>query len=234
MRTGLYDRLDNLIEIVNSSNNENLEKHFKIFTSFRDEDYEEFSSRFDSIRLEIDDLNDCFEILKNTVVDTGSEPYFLSILQHLLYIRDDYLYKPAYYKLIEECVSQIVLHKSGCDPNFKSRDFHIDTAVLLDDLAEKNKALETKRIEELEKKIEELQTVKQEAEAKVAHLEEKLKNESGSIEFSHTAKSSIAGAIPVPPPFPVTTLTVIQGNHITIHIKLNMYYCTNIYGSNFS
>lgn len=180
MRTGLYERLDALADIVNTSNNENLEKHYKIFTNFRDEDFEEFSSRFDNIRLEIDDINDCFEILRNTVVDTSAEPYFLSILQHLLYIRDDYLYKPAYYKLIEECISQIVLHKSGCDPNFKSRDFHIDTAVLLDDLAERNKTLETKRLDELERKIEELQAIKQEAEAKVAHLEEKLKTSSSN------------------------------------------------------
>uniref|UniRef100_A0A336K1Z8 CSON008218 protein n=1 Tax=Culicoides sonorensis TaxID=179676 RepID=A0A336K1Z8_CULSO len=187
MRTGLYERLDTLVDIVNSSNNESLEKHFKIFTSFRDEDFEEFSSRFDNIRLEIDDINDCFEILRNTVVDTNAEPYFLSILQHLLYIKDDHLYKPAYYKLIEECISQIVLHKSGCDPNFKNRNFNIDTAVLLDDLAEKNKVLETQRVDELEKRIEELQAVKQEAEAKVAHLEEKLKLISNSESLQSTA-----------------------------------------------
>lgn len=187
MRTGLYERLDTLAEIVNTSNNENLEKHYKIFTNFRDEDFEEFSSRFDNIRLEIDDINDCYEILRNTVVDTSAEPYFLSILQHLLYIRDDYLYKPAYYKLIEECISQIVLHKSGCDPNFKNRDFHIDTAVLLDDLAERNKTLETKRVDELEKKVEELQAIKQEAEAKVAHLEDKLKNSASNKTLTSVA-----------------------------------------------
>ena len=28
------------------------------------------------------------------------------------------VFRPAYYKLIEECVSQIVLHKSGIDPDF--------------------------------------------------------------------------------------------------------------------
>ena len=33
--------------------------------------------------------------------------------------RDDSNIRPAYYKLVEECVSQIVLHKSGCDPDFR-------------------------------------------------------------------------------------------------------------------
>lgn len=177
MRTGLYDRLDTLQEIVNVNTNIHLQNHIKIFNNEKDSDFEELSSRFDNVRLDMDDINDCFEILRNTVNDTPAEPYFLSILQHLLYIRDDYLYRPAYYKLIEECVTQIVLHKSGCDPNFQSRDFHIDTTVLLDDLVERNKAIETKKIDELQKKIEELQILKQENDAKVANLEEKLRQQ---------------------------------------------------------
>lgn len=30
-------------------------------------------------------------------------------------------FRPQYYKIIEECVSQIVLHSSGMDPDFKYR-----------------------------------------------------------------------------------------------------------------
>lgn len=195
MRSGLYDRLELLSKIV--IQDPRLETHFKIFNSYREEDYEEFSSRFDHVRLEIDDINDCFELVKNMVVDTVAEPYFLSIMQHLLFIRDDHNYRPAYYKLIEECVSQIVLHKSGVDPNFKSRDFHIDTTVLVDDLVERNKALETKRVEEYESKIEELQMARQEAEAKAAHLEEKL----NAIEATGVVtKTNKLPQINIPPP----------------------------------
>lgn len=200
MRSGLYDRLDLLTKIVTDAQDTRLENHFKIFNAYREDDYEEFSSRFDNVRLEIDDLNDCFELLKNLVVDTSAEPYFLSICQHLLFIRDDHVYRPAYYKLIEECVSQIVLHKSGVDPNFKSKDFHIDTSVLLDDLVEKNKVLETKRMEEYEKKMEELQMAKQEAEAKAAHLEEKMRE----IEATGIVpKGSKLPQITIPPPPPM-------------------------------
>jgi diaphanous len=199
MRSGLYDRLELLSKIVEKAQDQRLENHFKIFNSFREEDYEEFSGRFDHVRLEIDDINDCFELLKNLVVDTAAEPYFLSILQHLLFIRDDFLYRPAYYKLIEECVSQIVLHKSGVDPNFKSRDFHIDTSVLLDDLVERSKAMETKKVEEYEKKMEELQMAKQEAEAKAAHLEEKLKEIEATGVVTKTNKLPQIN-IPPPPP----------------------------------
>ena len=45
--------------------------------------------RFDNIRLELDDVNECFELVKNMVMDSPAEPYFLSILQHLVTIRDD-------------------------------------------------------------------------------------------------------------------------------------------------
>ena len=66
---------------------------------------------------------------------TSSEPYFLSILQHLICIRSESLARPAYYKLIEECVNQIVLHRSGCDPDFAAtKRFHIDVGPLLDKL----------------------------------------------------------------------------------------------------
>ena len=71
------------------------------------------------MRLELDDINDVFELVKNSVEGTAAEPFFLSVLQHLLCIRDDFQVRPAYFKLVEECVSQIVLHKSGCDPDFR-------------------------------------------------------------------------------------------------------------------
>lgn len=35
-------------------------------------------------------MNEVYHLLSNMVKDTGSETYFLSILQHLLLIRNDY------------------------------------------------------------------------------------------------------------------------------------------------
>lgn len=202
MRMGLFEKLDLLTTIVNSSNNENLMQHFKIFNETREDDYEEFSQRFDNVRLEMDDMNDCFEVLKNIVVDTSSEPYLLSILQHLLFIRDDYQFRPAYFQLIEECVSQIVLHKAGCDPNFESRDFHIDTSVLIDDLVERSKAKEITRMDEYEKKMEALVTAKQEAEARAANLEEKIKQYEATGVIPQKTSKLPSINIPPPPPMP--------------------------------
>lgn len=201
MRMGLFERLDQLTNIVLSSNNENLTKHFKIFNEIREDDFEEFSQRFDNVRLEMDDMNDCFEVLKNIVVDTASEPYLLSILQHLLYIRDDHLYRPAYFQLIEECISQIVLHKAGCDPNFESRDFKIDTTVLVDEMVEKSKTAENFKVEEYNKKLESLETARQEAEARALYLEERIKQfEATGVMPEKISKLPTVNIPPPPPP----------------------------------
>lgn len=198
MRSGLYNRLDELDDIQSRSSNDNLKKHYKIFIEARDDDFEEFSQRFDNVRMEMDDLNDCFEINKNLVLETNAEPYFLSILQHLLYIRDDHIYRTAYYQLIEECVAQIVFHKKG-DPNFENREFGIDVSMLIEDLVEKSKKNEVKRSEEYEKKIEALTIAKQEAEAKVTTLEEKIKHYEINGVVAMKPKNNLP-SITIPPP----------------------------------
>ncbi|XP_017082400.1 protein diaphanous [Drosophila eugracilis] len=202
MRMGLYDRLDEFTKIVETSNNEALQQHFKIFNEIREDDFEEFVQRFDNVTFNMDDATDCFDVLKNLVTDTTSEPYFLSILQHLLYIRDDFYFRPAYYQLIEECISQIVFHKGYCDPNFENRNFNIDTSLLLDDIVEKAKAKESKRSEEYEKKIEQLESAKQEAEAKAAHLEEKVKLMEANGVAAPSPNKLPKVNIPMPPPPP--------------------------------
>lgn len=39
--------------------------------------------------------------------------------------------RTQYFKLIEECVTQIVLHKSGADPDFSTRRFEIEVDTLI-------------------------------------------------------------------------------------------------------
>lgn len=128
MRAGLSENYESL------KKDTDLEVQINVFDKLREDDFEEFYARFDNVRMEMDDVNDCFEIIKNVTFDTPAEPYFLSILQHLLFIRDDNIIRPAYYKLIEECVTQIVLHKNGLDPDFTKR-FDIDVQPLIESLA---------------------------------------------------------------------------------------------------
>lgn len=74
----------------------------------------------------------CFEYIYNSVKDTPSEFSFLSILQHLVLIRDDFQVRYAYFRLIEECVARIALHKDGRDPDFDyTTKFDFDVESLL-------------------------------------------------------------------------------------------------------
>jgi len=63
-----------------------------VFNEHRETDFSEWIEKFDTtVRVELDDVNECFDMLKHLVMDSPAEPYFLSILQHLLFIRDDHL-----------------------------------------------------------------------------------------------------------------------------------------------
>ncbi|XP_024878050.1 protein diaphanous isoform X2 [Temnothorax curvispinosus] len=195
MRVGLAD----ILEMLEKDESEDLATHLKIFNDHKEEDYEEFVQRFDNVRLELDDVNDCFEVVKNMVMDTSAEPYFLSILQHLLFIRDDALVRPAYYKLIEECISQIVLHRSGCDPDFSAtKRFQIDVQPLIDTLVEKSRAEEERRLVEVTQKLEEAIASRQEAEAKLQHAENKIKE----LEQGTGKPGGPRSVCPPPPPMP--------------------------------
>ncbi|KAL8189851.1 UNVERIFIED_CONTAM: hypothetical protein K2H54_015017 [Gekko kuhli] len=119
---------------------------------------------------------DVYNMVWNTVKDTSAEGYFLSILQHLLLIRNDCYVRPLYFKLIEECISQIVLHRGGVDPDFSYRKrLDVDFSHLMD------VCIDQQKIEELEeraldfsKKFENEFVAHQETKAQLQKAEEKM------------------------------------------------------------
>lgn len=46
--------------------------------------------------------------------------------------------RPQYYKLIDECVAQIVLHRNGADPDFRCRNLSLNIEGLIGELSEKD------------------------------------------------------------------------------------------------
>uniref|UniRef100_A0A8C3V1R0 Protein diaphanous homolog 2 n=1 Tax=Catharus ustulatus TaxID=91951 RepID=A0A8C3V1R0_CATUS len=119
--------LKKILPALKDKENDELDIQLRVFDENKDEDHFELSHRLNDIKYlyflndVCTDVNEVFHLLYNMVKDTSSENYFLSILQHFLLIRNDYYVRPQYYKIIEECVSQIVLHCSGMDPDFKYR-----------------------------------------------------------------------------------------------------------------
>uniref|UniRef100_A0A8D8WRH5 Protein diaphanous homolog 3 n=2 Tax=Cacopsylla melanoneura TaxID=428564 RepID=A0A8D8WRH5_9HEMI len=200
MRVGLYDMLDQLKEEAS----DDVSVQLKVFIEHKDDDYDEFIQRFDNVRLEIDDVNDCFETVRNMVMDSSCEPYLLSILQHLLFIRDDQYVRLAYYKLLEECVSQIVLHRGGCDPDFRSsRRFQLDVQPLVDKLAEQSKTEEDRRVEELNLRLDEAIMLRQEAEAQLVQAQKTLEDFTSGKPMEKNrleeVKAQVAAGIPTGP-----------------------------------
>lgn len=200
MRTGMMDIYESLQnEVVESPE---LSVQLNIFKETKDFDFEELSQRCENITQELNDPLECFELLRSTLKGTPCEMSLLSMLQHLLCIRDDVQVRSSYYKLIEGCISQIVLHKNGYDPDFrKPARFTVDMEMLLESIAEGSRSEERDHVEQLQKKLEEALTQKQECEAKLANYEARLQNSNGA-KLNVPPGLMPTGAVPPPPPPP--------------------------------
>ncbi|XP_068596158.1 protein diaphanous homolog 1 [Brachionichthys hirsutus] len=168
LRLGLREQLTE----VRMIENEELRVQLTVFDEQAEDDSEDLKARLDDIRIEMDDVREVFEILVNTVKDSKAEGNFLSLMQHLLLIRNDYLARPQYYKLIDECIAQIVLHRNGADPDFKCRNLSLHIEGLIDNMVDQTK-VETSQAKanELEKKLDAELTARHELQVEVKKLE---------------------------------------------------------------
>ncbi|KAI4830063.1 hypothetical protein KUCAC02_001716, partial [Chaenocephalus aceratus] len=166
--------------------NEALDIQLKVFEEHKEEDMMEFSHRLEDIK---------FDIVQSMVKDSNAEPYFLSILQHLMLIRNDYLVRPQYFKIIEECVSQVVLHRSGTDPDFGYRKrLDVDFSHLLDVCVDKARSDEyEQRASELAQKFDEEFLNRQESQAQLVQCNDKI----AALQAELLAFRSQFGAVPV-------------------------------------
>ncbi|XP_028637698.1 protein diaphanous homolog 2 [Grammomys surdaster] len=198
LRCGLKPMLPSLKE----KENDELDIQLRVFEENKEDDLTELSHRLNDIRAEMDDMNEVYHLLYNMLKDTAAEGYLLSILQHFLLIRNDYYIRPQYYKIIEECVSQIVLHCSGMDPDFKYRQrIDFDFSHLIDACVNKAKVEESEqKAMEFSKKFDEEFTARQEAQAELQKRDEKIKEL--EIEIQQLRAQGTPSAIPGPPPPP--------------------------------
>ncbi|XP_065499144.1 protein diaphanous homolog 2 isoform X2 [Caloenas nicobarica] len=198
--------LKKILPGLKDKENEELDIQLKVFDENKEEDLIELSHRLNDIRAEMDDVHEVFHLLYNMLKDTSSENYFLSILQHFLLIRNDYYVRPQYYKIIEECVSQIVLHCSGMDPDFKCRGrMDVDFTHLVDACVDKAKVEESeKKAAEFSRKFDEEFTARQEAQAELQKREEKIKELETEIKQLRTQGPVLTGQLTEVAPLPST------------------------------
>ncbi|XP_073068650.1 protein diaphanous homolog 3 isoform X5 [Manis javanica] len=216
MRCGLKEILPNLQCVKNDG----LDIQLKVFDENKEEDLIEFSHRLNDIRAEFDEAYDVYKMVWNTVKETKAEGYFISILQHLLLIRNDYFIRQQYFKLIDECVSQIVLHRDGMDPDFTYRKrLDLDLSQFVDICVDQAKLEESEeKTSELQKKLEkeisdhqETKAQLQEKEAKINELQAELQAfklkfgalPADAITSLPLSKEDGMGPPPPPPPPPL-------------------------------
>ncbi|KAJ8337896.1 hypothetical protein SKAU_G00368620 [Synaphobranchus kaupii] len=168
IRLGLKKQLTE----IRAFENEELKVQLSVFDDQAEEDSDDLRNRLDDVRFEMDDVTEVFQILMNTVKDSKAETHFLSLLQHLLLVRNDYLARPQYYKLIDECISQIVLHKNGTDPDFKCKHIKLEVEPLIDNMVDQIKVQTSEaKTAELEKKLDAELTARQELQVELRKME---------------------------------------------------------------
>ncbi|XP_029792495.1 protein diaphanous homolog 3 isoform X2 [Suricata suricatta] len=190
MRCGLKEILPSL----KCLKNDGLDIQLKVFDEHKEEDLLELSHRLEEIRAEIDEAYDIYNMVWNTVKETRAEGYFISILQHLLLIRNDYFIRQQYFKLIDECVSQIVLHRDGMDPDFTYRKrLDLDLSQFVDTCVDQAKLEEfEEKASEFYKKFEKEFTDHQETQAQLQKKEAKI----NELQAELQAFKSQFGALP--------------------------------------
>ncbi|XP_047727331.1 protein diaphanous homolog 3 isoform X2 [Prionailurus viverrinus] len=190
MRCGLKEILPNL----KCLKNDGLDIQLKVFDEHKEEDLLELSHRLEEIRAELDEAYDIYNMVWNTVKETRAEGYFISILQHLLLIRNDYFIRQQYFKLIDECVSQIVLHRDGMDPDFSYRKrLDLDLSQFVDACVDQAKLEEfEEKASDLYKKFEKEFTDHQETQAQLQKKEAKI----NELQAELQAFKSQFGALP--------------------------------------
>lgn len=210
MRTGLAYAIQELRKV----DHEEVKTMLKCFDDLEDDDLDDVAHRIESLNESVNfyDPKFCFDILLKMTESTDSESSFLSILQHLLLIKDDESVRPLYFDLINQCTTQIVLQKNGMDPDFRhTKRFDIDVDEILSKMAEKGFQGSATLSKKASPKMDAIITAKQEAEAKATTLETKLKQfEAENAELkakiqqgiSATIDASLSGSGGGPPPPP--------------------------------
>ncbi|KAK9766452.1 hypothetical protein K7432_004474 [Basidiobolus ranarum] len=133
--------LDRIIKKVVGFNDELILRHVQLFDQLSDQDYLELSEVYNHQMLQdLNDPRDVFDALLNSVEDTKAKDFLLSILQHLLMVRnegdgdgDDM--KNKCFQLIDTLVTQIVLDRRGLDHDFSS-SYGVSLGSLVSKLAD--------------------------------------------------------------------------------------------------
>ncbi|VDM07494.1 unnamed protein product [Wuchereria bancrofti] len=189
MRAGMYD----CVQFLESCTLEAIKKQYDNFCRIKEADFAELVNRFEQIKGEYEEPDCCYSILLAGVKNTRAEGPFLSILQHLLLVTDDIGVRTEYFRLIENCISEIVLPKTCVDPDFRGKfEFTQDITHFLDTLEDGEEGRQTN------KRVEIATQAKNEALAKLSQYYRRM--EEFANEAEQLRKHIKDSSVPLPPP----------------------------------
>lgn len=104
--------LQRIVELVQNFNTPMLDKQLRILSRLLDEAERHLRERVDQeILRDVNDPQDVFNAIYAQTQDTKARDYFLSMMQHLLLIREEGEPMVNYYQLIDSMVTDVVMDK---------------------------------------------------------------------------------------------------------------------------
>lgn len=104
--------LQKIIEICRSFGVDTVNRQLKMLQEILDEDEKRFRERLDQeILRDMNDPMDVYNTIRAKVEETKAKDYFLSMMQHLLLIREEGPQMVHYYQLIDSIITDVVLDK---------------------------------------------------------------------------------------------------------------------------
>eukprot|EP00127_Corallochytrium_limacisporum_P000455 Clim_evm11s13 gene=Clim_evmTU11s13 len=110
--------LGEIIQELSTVDNESLKVQIDVFLDHVESDSLEILDRLGDIKAELSNPDDCYMLLRNQLKGSRAERFFLSAMQHMLLIREEYHARHRYFQLIDRVIQQIVLQRNGYDPDF--------------------------------------------------------------------------------------------------------------------
>ncbi|KAG0026509.1 hypothetical protein BGZ81_006308 [Podila clonocystis] len=114
--------LTRIISKMRSLNHDLIDRQLNIYEDEAENDYEDMVEFYNhQILHDMSDPYDVFQALLRSVEDSRAYDFFLSLLQHMLLIREEGDLRIRYFQLMDAIVTQVVLDRRGVTENFDQK-----------------------------------------------------------------------------------------------------------------
>ncbi|TPX33081.1 hypothetical protein SmJEL517_g03929 [Synchytrium microbalum] len=146
--------LEPLLEVIEEVENDLLQNQIDVWVTSLETDEEELYSKIDLSTVDVEDNEDIFWALNDSMAPTSCGPHWSNLLQHLLLLPANPFQKMKLMYVIEKVVAQILLQKDSDNPDPASALASIDVQQWVAELTEvldKTAASEERYRKQLEK-----------------------------------------------------------------------------------